>query len=439
MACRVKSTTTGFLALQLRWNGLKSWEGTKDRDTFDNRKFWEAKAILISREMEDGTFDYLKHFPNGNRAPLFRPEQAKAIIVEHTIRSYYEKWIPKQTDRVRPHRVKDYLSQFGRHILPAKIDGVIFGGIYLAHLGTSHLEKLQTHLKAKGLKANSVNSIVHGALKAMLKDCRRAGVLRMNLFDRDLFSSLPLTDTESSIDPYTPQERELILEAFRRKRPHYYPFVFHQFWTGARPSETCALRRIDIDLQYGWEKIEKSRVERHEDGTKIKRRQIRLHENLIEVLKCHLRFMLDPGAYAFTTVKGMPIDESNFYKREWLPTLRKLEIRPRPFYNTRHSYASFMLSCGHKLAFISAQTGDSEKTLKGYYAKYLPDVDDRRDLIEASIVRSQNKVKTQVSAKLAKLFPALTEKKKPLKNQWLKSGAGEECRTPDLMLGKHTL
>src|SRR5439155_10626566 len=108
MAYRVKSTTTGFLALQLRWNGLKSWEGTKDRDTPDNRKFWEAKAILISREMEDGTFDYLKHFPNGNRAPLFRPEQAKAIIFEHTIRSYYEKWIPKQNDRVRPHRVKDY-------------------------------------------------------------------------------------------------------------------------------------------------------------------------------------------------------------------------------------------------------------------------------------------------------------------------------------------
>jgi hypothetical protein len=33
----------------------------------------------------------------------------------------------------------------------------------------------------------------------------------------------------------------------------------------------------------------------------------------------------------------------------------------------------------------------------------------------------------------------LAEMKKPLKNQRLQSGAGEEGRTPDLMLGKHTL
>ena len=33
----------------------------------------------------------------------------------------------------------------------------------------------------------------------------------------------------------------------------------------------------------------------------------------------------------------------------------------------------------------------------------------------------------------------LPEKEKPLTNQGLKDGAGEEGRTPDLMLGKHTL
>ena len=35
--------------------------------------------------------------------------------------------------------------------------------------------------------------------------------------------------------------------------------------------------------------------------------------------------------------------------------------------------------------------------------------------------------------------PALPEKEMPLTNQGLKDGAGEEGRTPDLMLGKHTL
>ncbi len=163
----------------------------------------------------------------------------------------------------------------------------------MTELTISHLDKLQTHLKAKGLKANSVNSIVHGALKAMLKAGRRSGNVTVNLFDRDLFSALPLTDVKTDIDPYTPEEREMILAGFQRWRPHYHVFVFHQFWTGARPSEASALRRADVDIQYGWEKIEKSLVQGHQGGPKTKRsnRQVRLHNNLVDVLQA-----LHPGA-----------------------------------------------------------------------------------------------------------------------------------------------
>ena len=43
-----------------------------------------------------------------------------------------------------------------------------------------------------------------------------------------------------------------------------------------------------------------------------------------------------------------------------------------------------------------------------------------------------------VSHKLAEIF-ALSRRKKPPEIQGLEDGAGEEGRTPDLMLGKHTL
>lgn len=98
-------------------------------------------------------------------------------------------------------------------------------------------------------------------LRAMLKDARRTGAITQNLFDRDLFSVLPLTDTETSIDPSTPDERELILDDFRTTSPHYYPFVYHQFWTGSRPSEACALRVKALLLVNQREKIERSRVQ----------------------------------------------------------------------------------------------------------------------------------------------------------------------------------
>jgi integrase len=99
-----------------------------------------------------------------------------------------------------------------------------------------------------------------------LKDARRTGAMAVNIFDRDLFSPLPETDSQSEIDPYLPDEREQILNGLLQHKRHYHTFVFHQFWTGCRPSEACALRRRDCDLNYGWERIDKSRVSGRQDG-----------------------------------------------------------------------------------------------------------------------------------------------------------------------------
>ena len=95
----------------------------------------------------------------------------------------------------------------------------------------------------------------------MLRDAGVDRLVKSNLYDRDFFHPLPLTDTKKSIDPYKPEERETILDAFRTKRPHYYRFVFFQFWQGTRPSEAIALRRGDIDLRYATAR------RGHEDGT----------------------------------------------------------------------------------------------------------------------------------------------------------------------------
>jgi len=48
--------------------------------------------------------------------------------------------------------------------------------------------------------------------------------------------------------------------------------------------------------------------------------------------------------------------------------------------------------------FLSAQLGDSERTLRTHYAKWMPDTDDDMAMVEASIAKSQNKVKTRLSA-----------------------------------------
>ena len=98
---------------------------------------------------------------------------------------------------------------------------------------------------------------------------------------------------------------------------------------------------------------------------------------------------MDPEDFLFTTPKGATIDVGNFYKREWLPMLRGLKnTRPRPFYNTRHTYVSFLYSIGARAGFISSQSGDSIETLETDYAMYIKEADDNRDFVEKQIERS---------------------------------------------------
>lgn len=97
---------------------------------------------------------------------------------------------------------------------------------------------------------------------------------------------------------------------------------------------------------------------------------------------------------------------------------------------------SFLYSIGAKSGFISSQTGDSIKTLETDYAKYIKEADDNRDFVESQIQKSATLVKPADNVSNS---PTPPEKKKPQSYPGLKDGAGEEGRTPDLMLGKHTL
>jgi len=116
MACKVKVNRHGFLAFRLYWNGQESWEGTGLLDTPKNRRRVEARAELINEEIEAGTFDYLKRFPEGNKAHLFRTQKTK--VERKTVRQYFEEWMrDKVSPLVKKSRARKYRSHFRAHIL----------------------------------------------------------------------------------------------------------------------------------------------------------------------------------------------------------------------------------------------------------------------------------------------------------------------------------
>jgi len=153
MACKVKVNQHGFLAFHLFWNRTRSWEGTGLRDTPENREFAKAQAVIMSREIKKRKFDYLKWFPEGNKAHLFRVEES--TVERKTLREYFEEWM---RDKVPPlfkkSRARKYRSHFQAHVLDK------YGESYLDSFTVAHIRDLRAELvDGKGLSVKTANDL----------------------------------------------------------------------------------------------------------------------------------------------------------------------------------------------------------------------------------------------------------------------------------------
>ena len=103
----------------------------------------------MGAEIRAGSFDYLKWFPNGNRAAEYLsandapPQPAKGVRTDsRTVRRYYGEWIERRTAPViRASAACDYRSHFRNYILDP------LGEVALEDLSLAHLEDLRTEMR----------------------------------------------------------------------------------------------------------------------------------------------------------------------------------------------------------------------------------------------------------------------------------------------------
>ena len=427
--------------------GLESHEGTALKDTKENRPKVERRAQIITDEMEEGTFDYLRWFPEGNLATRFRGREGTgrpAPVRIITVRGFFVRWgsasleteeeaqpVEKQTRPVSAKWSSNRASYIRTHILPA------FGSKRLDEITLADLVWLQ-HCLHRSLAPATVDRVLHSAFRGMLRDAKLAGYsipdLRA-LYDGKMLPRLTRPGEDIEIDPYSETERDRLIEGFRQHRPHYLPFVFFRFWTGTRPSEAIGLRHGHLDLAAHRTRIRVSRVLGRDGRTKTGRskRVVVLHQEVVRVLRERLPTHPAHDDFVFTTPTGAPIDGANFYQREWVPMLRRLGIRPRPFYNTRHTYITYMLAIGARPLWVARQTGTSLQMIEEHYG------DARVPHAELdALIRDARGVETR---NLPGTFDeddandVLTKEKSPDESGPL-SRAGDRGRTGDVQLGK---
>ena len=177
-------------------------------------------------------------------------------------------------------------------------------------------------------------------------------------------------------DPFTEEERDILLDYYWWKDRHWFPFVFTQFFTGLRPGEAIGLRRGGLDLRRGGLSVRASRTlgEDNPPKTKKSKRTITVRPEVVAVLRDMPQPLhLTADDFVFTTATGRPVDEERFVQQHWHRALRATAIRPRKFYATRHTFISASLEAGYNIKRLADYCGTSVEMIERHYAGYLRD------------------------------------------------------------------
>jgi integrase len=175
-------------------------------------------------------------------------------------------------------------------------------------------------------------------------------------------------------DPYTVEEAEQVIAGIRedwgQDDADYFEFAF---FTGLRPSEQIALDWPSCDLQKGVVRVDKARVMgRDKDTTKTSVvRDVELCPRALAVLQRRLARTSLKGANVFGLESGAPYPDLQKQWKRWQFTHKRLKLRYREPYQTRHSSVTWNLMIGKNLLWVAEQHGHSPGVMLKTYAKWL--------------------------------------------------------------------
>ena len=183
-----------------------------------------------------------------------------------------------------------------------------------------------------------------------------------------------LRHTPDEPQPFSPVEVETLLDACDAFTRNLFQFAFA---TGVRTSELIALRWEDVDFAARTVHIRRARVRREIKTTKTTAgtRKIELMPQAFDALQKQRQGANSafPEVF-FNQRRNEPFVDDEFIRESlWYPAMKRAKLPRRNPYQTRHTFASWMLSAGVDPFWVSTQMGHKslQMTLKRY-AQWVP-------------------------------------------------------------------
>jgi integrase len=338
-------------------------ETLKIEPTKANLKYAERLRGEIINAIALGTFNYADYFPNSKRARLFGH-----VIIKATTDELLKDYMAIAEKTLEASTYNGYRKVCEAHLYPT------FGKIPIRELSPVIIRNWVTELN---LTVKTVRNILT-PLRNMLDQALNDGVIERNPLDKLVLSKLINKKTSHSdweVDPFDKDEIKAILNEATGQARNLFQFAF---FAGLRTSELIALEWDDIDWLKGMVRVSRAVVLKQEKGTKTKSgsRDVLLLPPALEALKNQKSFTYLEGKRVFYNPRTNTPWETDGQIRKtcWAHILRKAGIRYRNPYQTRHTYASMMLSAGENSLWVATQMGhkDTEMIIK-HYGRWIPD------------------------------------------------------------------
>lgn len=359
------------LRISFWYKGIECRETLKLDPTPSNIKFAERLRGEILNKIELNNFNYSDYFPDSKRARLFG--HAKSINSNVLIKTLLDDFL-QQILKTKPKSTYvTYKKRCRAHLYEA------FGDIPVKELIPATIRDWLIKLN---LKPKTIRNILI-PLRTVLDDAVNDDIIERNPLDRvklnKLLNRKPkqlINKKEYVVDPFDLNEINAILQQaeFKQAR-HLFQFAF---FTGLRISELIALEWQDIDWINGLAYVQRAVVEREEKSTKTEagERFVLLLPPALEALQAQKEFTFMAGKRVFHNPKTHRpwVDDAQVRRSCWQYMLRRAGVRYRNPYQTRHTYASMMLSAGENMLWVAKQMGhvDTEMIIKTY-GKWIPD------------------------------------------------------------------
>jgi integrase len=361
----VRAASKSSIEISFMFEGAQCRERLPIEPTPANLKRAEQHKAAIELAIYNGTFDYLATFPKSKRANRLGYQTGQVPLSK-----YLATWLEKKEKGLKASTIDGY-----RKI----IDGVLvpkLGDHPLVLLSRKMIKEAMSSMDASNKRLSNVQSCLRSALNDAVHD----ELIEINPMAGWTYSVREKPKTEDEIDPFSPEEQRLILAGTDGQYRNLLQFAM---WTGLRTSELIAVEWGDVDWLRGEIRISRGLTRAAKEAELPKTaagiRSVKLLPMALEALTAQKVHTYIEGGVIFHDPRyAKPFDGDQAIRKSfWIPTLRKAKVRYRNPYQTRHTYASMMLTAGEHPMWVAKQMGHASwLMIAKVYGRWIPTEND---------------------------------------------------------------